>query len=68
MSSMIEYNGYCAKVDFDDKDNIFVGTVLGLSDILAFHGKTVEELSVSFQNCIKDYIDICKVIGKQPDK
>lgn len=27
MSSVMEYNGYLAKVEYDDMDNIFVGTV-----------------------------------------
>lgn len=68
MSSVMEYNGYHAKVEYDDKDNIFVGTVLGLNDTLAFHGKSVDELRNSFKNCIEDYIDLCKEIGKQPEK
>ena len=68
MSSIMEYNGYHAKVEFDDQDKIFVGTVMGLNDTLAFHGKSVSELEVSFQNCIEDYLDLCKEIGKQPEK
>lgn len=68
MSSVMEYNGYHAKVEFDDQDNILVGTVLGLSDTLAFHGRSIDELKDSFRNCIEDYIDLCKEIGKQPEK
>ena len=44
MSSVMEYNGYHAKVEYDDKDNIFVGTVIGLNDMLGFHGTSIEEL------------------------
>jgi predicted HicB family RNase H-like nuclease len=39
-----------------------------LNDTLAFHGKSVDELKSAFQNCIEDYIDLCKEIGKQPEK
>ena len=68
MSSIMEYNGYHAKVEFDDQDSIFVGTVLGLNDTLAFHGKSVDELRASFKKCIEEYIDLCKEIGKKPEK
>ena len=68
MSSAMEYNGYHAKVEYDDQDNIFVGTVIGLTDMLAFHGQSVSELQVSFQNCIENYLDMCKETGKQPEK
>ena len=68
MSSVMEYNGYHAKVEFAEQDNIFVGTVLGLNDTLAFHGQFVDELKESFRNCIEDYLDLCNEIGKQPEK
>ena len=68
MSSLMEYKGYHAKIEFDNYDKIFVGTVIGLNDVLAFHGKTVDELERSFRNCIDDYIDLCEEIDKQPEK
>lgn len=68
MSSLMEYKGYHAKIEFDNYDKIFVGTVIGLNDVLAFHGKTVDELEKSFRSCIDDYIDLCEEIDKQPEK
>ena len=44
MSSIMEYHGYHARVEYDGQDNIFVGTVIGLNDVLAFHGRSVSEL------------------------
>lgn len=64
----MEYNGYHAKVEYDDEDGIFVGTVIGLNDILGFHGTSVDELAASFQNCIDDYLDFCRETGKKPEK
>ena len=68
MSSIMEYNGYHAKVEFDDKDNIFVGTVIGLNDMLGFHGKSVDELAASFRDCIENYLSWCMESGKKPEK
>ena len=52
MSSIMDYNGYHAKVEYDGRDNIFVGTVIGLNDMLGFHGASVGELNMSFKNCM----------------
>ncbi len=68
MSSIMEYNGYHAKVEYDGQDNIFVGTVIGLNDMLGFHGSSVDELKDSFQNCIENYLQWCEETGKKPEK
>ncbi len=71
MGSMMEYNGYNgyhAKVEFDDKDNIFVGTVIGLNDMIAFHGSSVDELTMSFKNSIDNYLNWCTEAGKKPER
>lgn len=30
------YQGYTARIEFDDRDNIFVGRLLGIRDIVGF--------------------------------
>ena len=64
-TSEMEYKGYHAEYEFDQEDRIFVGHVLGLTDLLSFHGKTQEELQNSFQDCIENYLERCKLIGKE---
>ena len=68
MSSMLEYRGYHATVEFDADDNIFVGEVFGTTDSLNFHGSTVEELKKMFRQCVDNYLELCEKIGKEPDK
>lgn len=68
MSSMLEYKGYHASVEYDAEDNIFVGEVFGISDSLNFHGTSVSELKKMFKQSIDNYLDLCKKIGKNPDK
>ena len=68
MSSMLEYKGYHASIEYDAEDNIFVGEVFGIVDSLNFHGTSVEELNEMFRQCIDNYLDLCKKIGKSPDK
>jgi len=68
MSSMMEYRGYHATIEYDAEDKIFVGKVFGITDSLNFHGATVEELEGMFHQSIENYLSICSQCGKEPDR
>ena len=58
-NTLMEYKGYHAKIEFDQDDCIFVGQVIDINDMAFFHGTTVEELSVEFENSINNYLEHC---------
>ena len=60
--------GYTARVDFDDRDDIFVGRVLCVRDIISFHGETVDQLREEFKLAIRDYLADCEERGISPDR
>jgi predicted HicB family RNase H-like nuclease len=60
--------GYTARVDFDERDNIFVGRVLGVRDIISFHGETVDQLRGEFESAVQDYLTDCEERGISPDR
>ncbi len=60
--------GYTARIDFDDRDNIFVGRILGMRDIISFHGETVSELKNEFERTVQDYLQDCEEQGLRPEK
>lgn len=62
------HKGYTARIEFDERDNIFVGRVLGLRSIISFHGETVAELRREFEVAIEDFLDDCKEQGIKPEK
>jgi predicted HicB family RNase H-like nuclease len=64
----MSYQGYLARIEFDPRDNIFVGHVLGLADNISFHGETVSELKADFHHAIDHYLEDCKRTGRQPEK
>jgi predicted HicB family RNase H-like nuclease len=64
----MKYKGYKASIAYDEEDKIFVGEVIGVSDSLNFHGYSIDELESSFHDCIENYLEICKKIGKNPQK
>lgn len=64
----MEYKGYHAKIEFSADDNIFVGRVLGINDVIAFDGESIPELRNAFHESIDDYLASCMELGKAPDK
>ena len=62
------YNGYSARVEFDAGDRIFVGHIAGIRDIVGFHGASVDELEVAFQEAVDDYLAACKTLKQPPNR
>lgn len=62
------HKGYVARIDFDDRDNIFVGRVLGIRGTISFHGETVKQLRKEFESAVDDYLAECKEKGIAPEK
>ena len=64
----MSYKGYSARIEYDERDNIFVGRILGIRGIISFHGETVAQLRREFEKSIRDYLAECKEEGVQPEK
>jgi predicted HicB family RNase H-like nuclease len=66
--NVISYKGYTARIEFDERDNIFVGKVIGIVDSITFHGDNVRELKDDFQAAIDHYIADCAATDRAPLK
>ena len=62
------HQGYSARVEFDADDRIFVGHIVGIRDIVGFHGASVDELEAAFCEAVDDYLAACKKLKQAPDK
>ena len=67
MNSM-NFKGYTARVEYDERDDVFVGRILGIRNIISFHGETVAQLRAEFELAVKDYVADCKQRGISPEK
>ena len=67
MSSMT-YKSYTARVEYDDRDDVFVGRVLGQQSILSFEGNSVKVLKTAFEEAVNDYLQECQEKGLPPEK
>lgn len=62
------HKGYTARITFDERDNIFVGRILGIADIVGFHAETVSDLRAAFEEAVGDYVEACAKLGKTAEK
>lgn len=68
MKNAMSYKGYTARVEFDPRDGIFVGHVLGISEAISFHGNTVAQLTADFHAAVNHYLADCAATGRNPQK
>ncbi len=64
----MQYKGYAARIEYSDEDGCLVGHIAGIKDIVGFHGGSVSEIRVAFEEAVDDYLDMCAETGKRPDK
>jgi predicted HicB family RNase H-like nuclease len=62
------YKGYKARVEFDPRDDIFVGKIVGIADTITFHGETVKELRADYEAAVDHYVADCEATGRKPLK
>ncbi len=62
------YQNYSAKIEYDSIDKIFVGHIIGIQDIVSFHGNTVAELELAFRESVQHYLEVCEKIRQQPQR
>ena len=68
MKNTMTYRGYRASLEFDPNDNILVGRVLDIDDLISFHGDSVAGFTQAFHESVDDYVTACEKLGQTPDK
>ena len=64
----MNHKGYTARIEYDERDNLFVGRILGLRAMISFHGETVDELRKEFVAAVEDYLNDCMQQDITPEK
>jgi predicted HicB family RNase H-like nuclease len=64
----MSYKGYTAKIEYSAEDSCLVGHILGIQDIVGFHGDSVAEMRLAFEEAVDDYLDMCAKTDKKPQK
>ena len=64
----MNYKGYVARIEYDERDDILVGRVLGIKTILSFHAADVAGFRAEFEVAINDYLSDCQQRHEAPEK
>jgi predicted HicB family RNase H-like nuclease len=62
------YKGQTARIEYSDADGLFIGRLVGITDVVSFHADTVNELRAAFHEAVDDYLETCAKVGKAPQK
>ena len=68
MKNYFEYKGYIGTVEMSPEDEVFYGTIQGISDLVTFEADNFTELKEEFKTAVDDYIQFCEDCGKEPEK
>jgi predicted HicB family RNase H-like nuclease len=66
--NFMRYKNYVARVEYSPEDRCFVGRVIGIRDVIGFHGESVAELEKDFHAGIESYLKACRQTGKKPER
>lgn len=68
MNSVLEYKGYCTRIEFDADSMLLHGKIEGINDLVTFECEDASRIEAEFHAAVDDYLDFCREVGKQPEK
>lgn len=66
--NVMNYRGYSARIEYSDEDQLLIGHVAGIRDVIGFHGQSISELRQAFEEAVEDYLQTCARLGRAPQK
>jgi predicted HicB family RNase H-like nuclease len=64
--NVISYKGYSARVEFDAEDEILVGHLIGINDIVGFHAEDAAGIRKAFEEAVDSYVDLAGQSAQKP--
>lgn len=62
------YKSYTGSIEFSTEDMCLFGKVQMIQDLIMYDGETLEELKVSFESAVDEYLEMCVEENKCPNK
>ena len=62
------YRGYTAVVEYSAEDGCLVGRLVGITDLVGFHGSSIREVKRNLRLAVNHYIRSCEAVGKSPQQ
>lgn len=64
----LTYKGFTGRVSYDEETDLFMGEVIDLRHLVAFEGRTIDELRANFERAVDGYHDWCRARGLNPQR
>ncbi len=68
LKDIIIYKDYIGSVHYSTEDEVFYGKIKGINDSISYEGSSVSELKSAFEEAVEDYLELCNLNGKEPEK
>jgi len=68
MKPAFEYKGYLGSAEVSLEDNLLVGRLLYIRDVVSYVAGNPVELRAAFESAVDDYLLSCEELGDAPDK
>lgn len=68
MKDIMIYKNMIGSVHYSTEDEVFYGKIEGIEDSVSFEGASVDELKNSFHEAVEDYLELCEINNKTPQK
>lgn len=65
MNNILEYKGFRAAIEFSADDDVFVGRLIDIDDIVSFHATTVEDLKTVFRESVDFHVEVTKKFASE---
>lgn len=66
--NILKYKEYTAKIEYSVEDKVLHGVIDGIDDLVDFCSESVDEIEEEFHAAVDDYLELCKKLGKEPNK
>jgi len=68
MDKPMTYKGYCAKIEYSDKEECLIGRISDIRHPVTFQGDSVKEIRQAFEKAVDAYLDDCAKKNEEPEK
>lgn len=66
--NQMRYKGYMGSVEYTPEDGVLFGRIQGITPIFSYQADDVKKLNQEFKQAVNDYLELCKLKGKKPEK
>ena len=64
----MRYKEYTTQIIYSEEDDCFIGDLMGIRDIVCFHGDSLEGIRAAFEESVDDYLLTCQEFNRSPQK